>query len=128
MYISSLYTGAKHDFGMMKEEFSAEVDWFSSFTLWLDSGFQGADTFYKKGKFKISFRRKRAKKGEKKDLTEEQIAHNKEIGSERIYVEHAIGGIKRYRILYNRLRFKNDKIINSIINVTAGLWNFSLDS
>lgn len=127
MYISKIYTGAKHDFGMMKEEFSSDVPWFSELCLLLDSGFQGFDSLYKTKELKITFRRSRAKKGEKKDLTEEQLSHNKEVGSERIFVEHAIGGLKRFKILYNRFRLKKDEIFNSIINCAAGLWNFHID-
>lgn len=127
-YISKLYTGAKHDFGMLKTEFPNTVPWFEEFTLLLDSGFQGIDTLYKTKELKITFRRRRAKKGETSDLTPEQVAHNKKVGSERIFVEHTIGGLKRYRILYNRVRLKGDDTLNRIINAVAGLWNFSIDS
>lgn len=127
LYISKLYTGAKHDYSMMKTEFPPEIPWFTHFSLLLDSGFQGADTKYKAAEIKITFRRKRVKKGETNDLTPEQMAHNKAVGSERIYVEHSIGGMKRFRILYNRIRIKSNKTLDTIINVTAGLWNFHLD-
>jgi hypothetical protein len=49
------------------------------------------------------FKKKRAKKGILNDLTEKKVVHNKEVGSERVYVEHDIGGMKRYRILEHRV-------------------------
>ena len=127
LYISKLYTGAKHDFGMMKTEFSPDLPWFSSFSLFLDSGFQGIDDLYQTKELKITFKRSRAKKGEKSELSPEQKQHNKAVSKERIFVEHAIGGLKRFRILYNRIRLKHDQTLNRIINVTAGLWNLYLD-
>jgi hypothetical protein len=128
IYISKLYTGAQHDFSMLKTEFSPTLPWFEAFSLLLDSGFQGIDSLYKTKELKITFKRRRAKKGQTNELTPEQMAHNKQVGSERIFVEHAIGGLKRYRILYNRIRLKGDDTLNRIINTAAGLWNFYIDS
>ncbi len=44
----------------------------------------------------------------------------------RIYVEHGIGGMKRYRILGYKNRMKNYFLKTSIIGVCAGLWNLKL--
>jgi hypothetical protein len=110
---------------MLKLEFPTSISWFDNYILWLDSGFQGFDDHYQTKILHLSLRRKRAKKGEKSQLTQQQIIYNRSVAKERIYIEHAIGGMKRYRILYNRIRIKNDNIIDQIINVTAGLWNFS---
>jgi hypothetical protein len=126
LYVSKLYTGAKHDFSMLKTEFPASLPWFKNYILWLDSGFQGFNDHYETTILHLSLRRKRAKKGEKSDFTPEQLLHNKSVGKERIFVEHSIGGMKRYRILYNRIRLKNDATIDRIINVSAGLWNFNM--
>lgn len=113
---------------MMKAEFPPEVPWFEELSLLLDSGFQGVDSLYKIKHLKITFRRRRAKKGEKSDLTPEQLEHNKAVGSERIFVEHSIGGMKRFRILYNRIRLKGNDTLNRVVNVTAAIWNFHIDT
>jgi DDE superfamily endonuclease len=128
LYISKLYTGAKHDFSMLKTEFPSSLPWFNNYILWLDSGFQGFNTHYATTILHLSLRRKRAKKGEKSTFTNEQLLHNQSVGKQRIYVEHAIGGMKRYRILYNRIRLKNDASIDRIINVGAALWNFNIST
>lgn len=60
------------------------------------------------------------------ELTDIQKEENKELGKERIYVEHSIGGFKRFKILANRLRIKSKYLINQIIGVCAALWNFYL--
>ena len=46
------------------------------------------------------------KKPKGRHLTDEEKAKNREISSIRIRVEHAIGGIKRYRIVKEKLRKK----------------------
>jgi hypothetical protein len=51
-------------------------------------------------------KKKRTKKGISNDLTEQEVEHNKGVGSERIYFEHANSRMKRYRILEHRNRLK----------------------
>jgi hypothetical protein len=125
-YISKLYTGARHDYAMLKAEFPADLPWFTQYSVWLDSGFQGFQDSYSCKSLQISFRRKRVKKGQTNELGIEQKAHNQMVSKERIFVEHSIGGLKRFRILYHRIRIKKEEILNRIVNVCAGLWNFSL--
>ncbi len=64
------------------------------------------------------------KKPKKGTLTTEQKEANKECARERIYVEHSIGGLKRYRILSDRLRTHDIDFYNDALEVCAGLWNF----
>jgi DDE superfamily endonuclease len=66
------------------------------------------------------------KKGACNELSEVQKAQNKEQAAARIKVEHGIGGMKRYRIVSHRLTLKSTAVINCIIGVCAGLWNFVL--
>ena len=64
-----------------------------------------------------------SKKNPDPTLTKEQKKYNKMMGKNRVYVENAIGGIKRFQILVNRLRNKSDFIKNAIISLAAGLFN-----
>jgi hypothetical protein len=66
------------------------------------------------------------KKKKKQELSPEQKAENKILACARIYVEHAIGGMKRYRILSDRLRVHDVELYDVILGVCAGLWNFYL--
>lgn len=58
-------------------------------------------------------------------LTEAEKAMNRLISSSRIVVEHAIGGMKRFRAVSDLYRNKNGWD-DQLINVAAGLWNFHL--
>ncbi|MCB0202792.1 MAG: hypothetical protein KDI03_22200, partial [Anaerolineae bacterium] len=43
----------------------------------------------------------------------------------RIFVENAIGGMKRYNILVERFRNHKPGFDDDAIAICAGLWNFS---
>jgi hypothetical protein len=58
-------------------------------------------------------------------LTDDDKAMNKLISSVRIGVEHAIGGMKRFRCISEIFRNKNGWDDN-LVNVSAGLWNFHI--
>ena len=106
---------------MFKEEFPPDQGWFKRFRVRTDLGFLGIarDYVFKK----LFFPNKKKKKQE---LSAEQKQENKELARERIPVEHAIGGMKRYRILSDRLRVHAIQLYNEILGVCAGLWNFYL--
>ncbi|MDR1551474.1 MAG: transposase family protein, partial [Holosporaceae bacterium] len=65
------------------------------------------------------------KKPRKGALTDAQKDENKIISGIRIVVEHAIGGIKRFRCMTDPFRNKNGKD-DQIIVVAAALWNLHL--
>ena len=114
---------------MLKSEFDPDqADWFRDKKVWVDLGYQGFEKDYRVDEVQIPIKRPRRKKktDAKIEFTEEQKKHNKEVSSKRIYVEHAIGGIKRYRFLSDRLRCRNARFYSKILGVCAGLWNFQL--
>lgn len=83
-----------------------------------DTGFQGIqhvheNTFIPKKNLKS------------RPLTKEDKEMNRLISSARIVVEHAISGIKRFRIVSQVFRNKNG-IDDRIFNICAGLWNYHL--
>ena len=87
----------------------------------LDMGFQGIKKNIKNGN-EIFMPKKKPKGGE---LTPAEKEENKIISSIRITVEHAIGGLKRFRCLTDLYRNKNG-IDDKFISICAGLWNFHL--
>lgn len=121
-YLSAVYIGKSHDYSILKFEFPPEKDWFKDLEVMLDLGYQGFDKDYKCKKLSIPH-----KKSKKTELSDDQKSENKEISSERIKVEHCIGGIKRYRILSERLRIHNFDLYDTVLTVCAGLWNFYLE-
>ena len=126
LFVSHIHAGTVPDFMILQKEFPPKDDWFKDLTVRLDLGFQGFRDKYKAKETHIPHKRKRVAKGKSNELTDIQKEENKELGKERIYVEHSIGGFKRFRILVNRLRIKSTYLINQIVGVCAALWNFSL--
>jgi hypothetical protein len=87
--------------------------------LWADSAFCGMQHLHKNTVI--------SKRGRKnKPLTAEEKQENRVISSLRICVEHAIGGIKRYRATTDVLRNKIGRFDDRVIRVAAGLWNHHL--
>lgn len=120
-FLSRFQPGKNHDYSLLKRVFSPDKQWFKKFTVRLDLGFLGFGKEYVCKRYFMPI-----KKPKGKELTDEQRAINKQQASERIVVEHAIGGLKRYRILSDRLRLHDLKRYDDILGVCAGLWNFYL--
>ena len=59
-------------------------------------------------------------------LTTLQKEENKAIAKDRIRVEHAIGGMKRFRILSDRLRVHSIELYEDLLEVCTGLCNFQI--
>jgi hypothetical protein len=51
---------------------------------------------------------------------------NRRISSTRMRIEHAIGGVKRYRIVKDKIRLLKDGIRDTIMETCCGLHNFRL--
>ena len=87
-------------------------------SLLADTGFVGID----KQHVNTLIPRKKPRGG---FLTEAEKAMNRLISSSRIVVEHAIGGMKRFRAVSEIYRNKNGWD-DQLVNVAAGLWNFHI--
>jgi hypothetical protein len=87
--------------------------------IWADSGFQGIQRLHPNTLV--------CKKGRKNHpLTSEEKKENKIISSFRMRVEHAIGGLKRYRALSDTFRNKIGWLDDLFIELAGGLWNYHL--
>ena len=88
-------------------------------SIWADSGFIGIQHCHPN-----SFV---CKKGQKnRPLSKEEKQENKVISSLRVGVEHAIGGMKKFRVYSERLRNRIGIFDDRVAVVTAGLWNYHL--
>jgi len=106
---------------MFKLEFTPKQNWFINLNVRVDLGFVGFEKDYPCKNLYIP-----NKKPKGKELTPEQKAENKLLAGERIVVEHSIAGLKRYRILSDRLRMHDLDLYNQVLGICAGLWNFRL--
>jgi DDE superfamily endonuclease len=59
-------------------------------------------------------------------LSEEQKAANTALSQVRIFIEHAMGGMKRYNILVQVFRNRQADFEDEAVGICAGLWNFAL--
>lgn len=121
LYVSQCYVGKEHDFSILKNEFCPGRGWFKKYQVQLDLGFQGFSDYYRSKHLEIPH-----KKPRKSELNPKQKQENKMMSSKRVTVEHSIGGMKRYRILSDRLRNRDYGFYNVVLGVCAGLWNFLL--
>jgi hypothetical protein len=121
-YIGGIHEGKKHDFSLLKEEFS-DKECFENFHLKVDSGYQGIANQFVCKQIDIPL-----KKPPKKELSLEQKEHNRQLAKERITVEHCFAGMKNFHILRNRLRLKSIQLYENIVCICASLWNFCLDN
>jgi hypothetical protein len=60
------------------------------------------------------------------ELTPPEKATNRRISSIRIRIEHAIGGVKRFRIVKDKIRLLKDRIRDTVMETCCGLHNFRL--
>ena len=122
-YLSNCHCGAMHDYRILKERFIPQKNWFKHHHLHVDLGFLGIAKDYLYEKLSIPH-----KKLPKQDLTDEQKLENKEMGAQRILVEHSIGGLKRFRVLSDRLRIYSLDLYDKILCACAASWNFYLSN
>ena len=118
--------GQSHDYKQLKYEFPPDQAWFKDVSVMLALGYQG---FIKD--YDCQAVSQPTKKPRKAELSVEQKSGNQQISSGRIYVEphrrtDAIGGLKRYRYLSDRLRTHKVSLYESALLVCAGIWNFYL--
>jgi hypothetical protein len=113
--------GENHDYRPLKYHFPPDQPWFSDLTIELDLGYQGVTKEYDCQS--VSQPLKKPKGG---NPTAEEKESNRQKSSSRIKIEHAIGGLKRYRYLSDRLRTHKVLLYELSILICAGLWNFIL--
>ncbi|RME59685.1 transposase family protein, partial [Candidatus Parcubacteria bacterium] len=109
--------GKKHDKKVSDE---ANIRLPEGSILYQDTGFQG---FALEGVTIIQPK----KKPRGKELTTEEKAYNREISRVRIRVEHAIAGVKRYRIVKDRNRNWKKGFRDLVMETCCGLHNFRLN-
>ena len=69
---------------------------------------------------------RKSKKNPHPQLSDAQKAANTALSQIRIFIEHAIGGMKRYNILVHVFRNRKVDFEDDAIGVCAGLWNRAL--
>jgi DDE superfamily endonuclease len=112
---------------MLKQEFPPALDWFEDLHVRVDVGSQGIQSDYKGDQIEIPTKKPRkSKKHPHPQLSDAHKAANKVLSQVRIFIEHAIGGMKRSTILVQVFRHRKADFEDDAIGICAGLWNLAL--
>jgi hypothetical protein len=116
LWLSDTYEGRVHDKKIVDEQ---PLSFPTGITLWQDTGFLGHTP--KNVTVKMP-----TKKPKGKELSEVQKEENRRISSFRILVEHAIGGVKKCRIVKERFRCRKFGFDDLVMLIACGLHNFRI--
>ena len=127
VFVGRTFSGHNHDYHMLKQEFPPEFDWFADIHVGVDLGYQGIQSDYSGDQIDIPTKKPRqSKKHPNPQLSGAPKAANTVLSQVRIFIEHAIGGMKRYNILVHVFRNRKADFEDDAIGVCAGLWNLAL--
>src|SRR6266478_6928026 len=127
VFLGRTLSGHHHDYTMLKQEFPPEVDWFTDLNVRVDLGYLGIKSDYRGAQIDLSTKKPRqSQKHPNPPLSDAQKVANKVLSQVRIFIEHALGGRKRYNILVHGFRNRKADFEDDAIGVCAGLWNFVL--
>lgn len=118
LYLSPTYEGKVHDKALLDTE---NLTWLPGITLRQDTGYQG----YRPAGVTII---QPTKKPRGAELTASQKEVNRAISKERVVVEHSIAGIKRLRVLKERVRLHCYDVRDRLINIGCALHNLRVKS
>jgi len=113
LYLSRTCEGKTHDKRIADEE---DYRFPEGTTLYQDKGFQG----YAPPGASV---RQPKKKPKGQELTDEEKAENSAINAARVKVEHAIGGVKIFRIARDIFRNHKQGFDDMVMEVACGLHN-----
>ena len=120
-------SGHHHDDTMLKQELPPEVDGFIALPVRVDLGYRGIKSDDRGDQIDLPTKKSRkSQKNPSPEFSVEQKAEKKAFSQVRIFVEHAIGGMKRSNILVHAFRNRIENFEDDVIGVCAGLWNLVL--
>src|SRR4030043_566946 len=118
LLVTKTTMGKNHDYYSFKDE-NLGNNIPAKIKVFLDNGFQGIQKDY--SKIRVIMPRKKPKG---KELSEKNKIRNKKISSKRVIIEHAIGGVKRLRIVSDVYRNIKADFEDKIMLVACGIWNY----
>lgn len=118
LYLSPTYEGKKHDKALCDEE---GCQFPPGTRLRQDTGYQG---YRPEGVTLLQ----PTKKPRGKELTQEQKQGNRSVSRDRVIVENALSGVKRLRILKDRIRLKFYQARDTLMSIGCALHNLRVKS
>ncbi|GAB4184404.1 MAG: IS5 family transposase [Thermoflexibacter sp.] len=116
-FVSPTFEGAMHDKAILDETPLTGIP--ENSTIVQDLGFLG----HKPVGIQIMMPEKKPKG---KELTPEQKESNRQISKVRVLVEHAIAGVKRLKIIKDKIRLKIEGIRDTVMYVACALHNLRI--
>lgn len=119
-FLSETVNGKDHDFSILKQ--CAPPDNMpKEIKKHMDLAFKGFEKQFPGHSMSIP-----EKKPRTKELSPSIKEQNKEKSSVRVLAEHAIGGVKRLRIVSDVYRNKKENFDDTVMLLSCGLWNYHL--
>lgn len=119
-FLSKTESGRKHDFEMLKEHAPPKYIP-TAIKQHLDLGFQGYRAQFPGHRVSMPERKPRTR-----ELSKTKLLQNKKKSGWRVLAEHAIGGVKRFRITTDVFRNKVKGSDDKAMLISCGLWNYHL--
>ena len=119
-FLSKTESGRRHDFEMLKDHAPPERIP-THVKQHLDLGFQGYHAQFPNHKISMPERKPRTR-----EFSKTKLLQNKKKSGLRVLVEHAIGGVKRFRATTDVFRNKMDGSDDKAMLISCGLWNYHL--
>ena len=127
MFLGRTFSGHHHDYLMLKQELPPALAWLADINVRVDLGDLGIKSAYRGEQIDIPTRKPRkSQKHPNAPLSDEQKAAHTALSRVRIFIEHVIGGMKRYNILVHTFRNRIEHFEDDAIGICAGLWNLVL--
>lgn len=120
LFVSATREGKRHDYQCFKDELIGDSIG-EDVVSWVDSGFQGIEKDFPNLQVIMPKKKPRGK-----ELSEKDKRRNQKISSFRVLVEHAIGGVKRFRIVSDIYRNLRKGFEDQVVELACGLWNYHL--
>ena len=127
VFLGRTFRGHHHDYLMLQQEFPPELDWFAAMNVRVDLGYLGSRSDYRGDRIAIPTKKPRkSQKHPNPPWSDEPKAAHTALSRVRLFIEHAIGGMKRSNILVHAFRNRIEHFEDDVIGVCAGLWNLVL--
>lgn len=131
LFLSLTNACSTHDMSQFRTNFKPGQKWFEALECIVDLGYLGFDKDFPGCEVHIP-KRKLPRRGKNLHKTDEELfpqafkEHNKRVSQLRVWVEHAIGGIKRFYCMTQRWRNRIPAFQDQAILIASGIWNLHL--
>jgi hypothetical protein len=121
------FRGHPHDSRRWQQALPPAWDWFADLNVRVDRGYLGIRSDSKGDRIDLPTKKPRkSHKPPTPPWSEEQKAAHTALSRVRIFIEPAIGGMKRSNMLVHAFRHRIEHFEDDVLGVCAGLWNLVL--